>query len=172
MTINAMRACARVLVVAASLCAVSPAAVTAQPGGIEREARLTELFSDMSVDTGLRVTTPMLFIEHGAFRGVGPGAVRIEYGGEVVPVELVDIRTVEVERHHPVKGMLWGLGAGLLVGSVSGMLVGSFYCDDPVDCVSEERKGAIIGGSSLGFAGGLGGFLIGKYQISWSRIFP
>ncbi len=149
-----------------------PGHASAQPGTEEREARLNQLFSQMSVDTGVRVITPRLFIDHGAFRSVTPEAVRIEYGGEVLPVELGDIRSVEVEGRHPIQGMLWGLGSGLLVGSVGGMLLGSFYCTDPFDCEREERRGAYIGGAALGATGAIGGFLIGKYQISWRPIFP
>ncbi len=149
-----------------------PHAISAQPGQEQRVDRLAAIFSDMSEDTGVRVMTPMLFIEHGAFRGLEPESVRIEYGGSVVPVDLGDIRSVQVERHHPIKGMLWGLGSGLLVGSVSGLLVGSFYCDAPVSCVSEERRGAVIGGATVGAAGGIAGFLIGKYRVSWRPVFP
>ncbi|MBT8487720.1 MAG: hypothetical protein KJO65_02720 [Gemmatimonadetes bacterium] len=160
------------LLAVAALAFAFPGLASAQPGGAEREARLNQLFSQMSVDTGVRVITPQLFIDRGAFRSITPQAVRIEYGGEVLPVELGDIRSVEVEGRHPIQGMLWGLGSGLLVGSVGGMLIGSFYCTDPFDCVSDERKGAYIGGAALGAAGAIGGFVIGKYQISWRPIFP
>lgn len=156
----------------AGLWLAAPSVAQAQPGGAEREQRLTRIFSEMSVDTGLRLTTPQLYLEEAWFQSLGPEAVRVEYGGEVVPVELGDIRSVEVAGRHPVKGMLWGLGAGVLVGSVSGMLVGSFYCTDPFECRNEEKRGAYIGGASLGAAGAIGGFLIGKYQISWRPIFP
>ena len=149
-----------------------PSTALGQPGQAERVDRLSALFSDMSPETGVRVMTPGLFIEHGSFRGLEPETVRIAYEGTVIPVELGDIRSVQVERHHPIKGMLWGLGSGLLVGSVSGLLVGSFYCEDPVSCESEERRGALIGGASLGAAGGIFGFVIGKYQVSWSPVFP
>lgn len=149
-----------------------PGIVQGQPGGAEREARLNQLFSRMSVDTGVRVVTPSLFIDHGSFRSVGPEAVQIEYGGRVLPVDLGEIRSVEVEGRHPIKGMLWGLGSGLLVGSVGGMLIGSFYCTDPFDCERDERRGAFIGGASLGAAGAIAGFVIGKYQVSWRPIFP
>ena len=151
---------------------VLPGLVAAQPGGEAREARLNQLFSQMSVDTGVRVVTPALFIDHGSFQGIGPEAVQIEYGGRVLPVELGDIRSVEVEGRHPIKGMLWGLGSGLLVGSVGGMLLGSFYCTDPFECEQDERRGAFIGGATLGAAGAIGGFVIGKYQVSWRPIFP
>lgn len=166
------RVAVRVLLALAVAAVALPGAAMAQPGEAEREARLNELFSRMSVDTGVRVITPRLFIDHGAFRSVSPEAVSIEYGGELVPVDLGDIRSVEVEGRHPVQGMLWGLGSGLLVGSVGGMLFGSFYCTDPFDCEREERRGAYIGGAALGAAGAIGGFVIGKYQISWRPIFP
>lgn len=162
----------RALLAIAAITLTLPGQAVAQPGGAEREARLNLLFSRMSVDAGVRVTTPRLYIEHGAFQSVTPQAVRIRYGGEVLPVDLGDIRSVEVEGRHPIKGMLWGLGSGLLVGSVGGMLIGSFYCTDPFDCVREERRGAYLGGAVLGVTGGIGGFLIGKYQVSWRPIFP
>lgn len=167
------RAAGAFLLVALVAWGAAPRGAAAQPGSAEREARLTALFSNMSVDTGVRVSTSMVYIERGSFRGVGEENVRIEQGGEVVPVPLADIRSVEVEEHHPIEGMLWGLGAGLLAGSVSGLLVGSFYCDDPVgDCTEEEKRGALIGGSALGAAGGIAGFLIGKYRVSWQPVFP
>ena len=149
-----------------------PAVAWGQPGQADRVDRLSAIFSGMSMDTGVRVMTPGLFIEYGAFRGLEPQSVRIAYEGTVVPVELGDIRSVQVERRHPVRGMLWGLGSGLLVGSVSGLLVGSFYCEDPVDCESQERRGALIGGATLGAVGGIAGFVIGKHRISWSPVFP
>lgn len=160
------------LVAALLIGGLLPHAASAQPGQDQRVDQLTSVFSGMREDTGVRVMTPMLFIEHGAFRSLEPESVRIEYGDSVVPVDLGDIRSVQVERHHPVKGMLWGAGSGLLVGAVSGLLVGSFYCDQPVSCESEERRGAVIGGTALGVAGGVVGFLIGKYQVSWSPVFP
>ncbi|MDX1494085.1 MAG: hypothetical protein R3253_08510 [Longimicrobiales bacterium] len=163
---------ATVFLAAVALGLSTPGIAVAQPGGADREARLTRLFSQMSVDTGLRLSTSRLYLEGASFRSLESEAVRVEYGGEVVPVELGDIRSVEVAGRHPVKGMLWGLGAGLLVGSVSGMLVGSYYCTDPFECRNDERRGAYIGGASLGAAGAIGGFLIGKYQISWRPIFP
>ncbi len=146
--------------------------VQAQPGGAERSARLTRLFSEMSVDTGVRVTTAMLLIDHGSFRSVEDETVRIGYEGAVVPVELRDIRTVDVETRHPVKGMLWGLGTGLLVGSVGGLLLASFSCENPLDCEEADRRGAIIGGTVLGGAGALAGFVIGRYRVSWTPVFP
>lgn len=149
-----------------------PHAVSAQPGQDQRVDRLTAIFSDMSADTGVRVMTPMLFIEQGAFRSLEPESVRIEYGDSVVPVDLGDIRSVQVERHHPIQGMLWGLGSGLLVGGVSGLLIANFYCDQPVSCESEERRGTVIGATALGAAGGIAGFLIGKYRVSWRPVFP
>ena len=149
-----------------------PEEVAAQPGQAERVERLTDIFSQMSRDAGVRIMTPSLFIDHGSFRSLQPEAVTIEFGNDVIPVELADIRTVQVEQRHPVKGTLWGLGAGLLVGSMAGLLLGSFYCDDPVDCGPEERRGAVIGGTSLGLAGGITGFLIGRYQVSWKPLFP
>ncbi|MDX1647661.1 MAG: hypothetical protein R3304_10995 [Longimicrobiales bacterium] len=150
----------------------APRDILAQPGQAERVDRLTGIFSEMPTGTGLRVITPMIFIEHGTFRELESETVQIRYGDSLVPVSLADIRSVQVERHHPVKGMLWGLGSGLLVGSVSGLLFGSFFCEDPVDCESAERRGAIIGGTSLGLAGGIAGFVIGRYQVSWSPVFP
>lgn len=160
------------LLAAAAAVVLLPSAISAQPGGPDQRARLTELFADMSVDTGVRVVTPQLFIDHGWYQSVGPEAVRIQYAGEVVPVNLGDIRSLQVEGRHPVQGTLWGLGSGLLVGAVGGLLVASFFCDDPVDCDSEERRGAILGGSLLGGAGAISGFLIGRYQVSWRQIFP
>lgn len=171
-TIRRVETGARALLAASMVCVVAARPAAAQPGGEEREARLKALFGQMSADTGVRVTTSMILIERGSFRGVGEENVHIEQGGEVVPVPLSDIRSVEVEEHHPVKGMLWGLGAGLLAGSVSGLLVGSFYCDAPRDCTDEERRGALIGGSALGVAGGIVGFLIGKHRVSWQPVFP
>lgn len=163
----------RALLVATTMCVMAPRPAVAQPGNAEREARLTALFSRMPVHRSVRITSSMVYIEHGSFRGVGEENVRVEQGGEVVPVPLSDIRSVEVAEQHPIEGMLWGLGAGLLVGSVSGLLVGSFYCDDPVgSCTDEEKKGALIGGSALGIAGGIGGFIIGKHRVSWQPVFP
>ncbi|MDH3272667.1 MAG: hypothetical protein OEN56_15120 [Gemmatimonadota bacterium] len=147
-------------------------ASSAQPDPGERSNRLLELFSRMAPNTGVRVTTPVLFIAEGTFRELGEDLVVIGYQGEVVPVYLDEIRTLQVEGRHPIQGTLWGLGAGILVGSVAGMMVASFDCRTPTGCQNSERAGAIRWGTVFGTAGAIGGFVIGRYTISWKRIFP
>lgn len=158
------------LLVATWLAWPSPSA--AQPVSPERDARLTGIFADMSPGSSVRVTTPTLFIDEGSFRTLEADVVQIQYGESVVPVSLEDIRTVLVEARHPVKGALWGLGVGALVGSVTGLMVGGFGCTTPEGCASTEHEGAIRWGSVFGVAGAIGGFVIGRYSVYWKPVFP
>lgn len=148
------------------------APASAQPGSADSEARLTGIFSGMSQDTRIRLTTPMLFIEEGAFRGLEDDVVDVRYGDGLVPVELRDIRSLQVEERHPIQGALWGLGVGALVGSVGGLMYGSFGCQTPEGCEQRGREGALRWGVAFGTAGAIGGFLIGRYRVSWRPAFP
>lgn len=160
------------LAVASAASAASPDRTAAQVGEGDREAALTDVFSDLAPGTEVRVNTPMLFIEEGSYRGLAPGVVEIEYGGRIVPVNLRDIRTLLVEDNHPVEGMLWGLGVGILAGSLTGLMVGSFGCPTPDACESTEREGAIRWGSVIGAAGAITGFVVGRHSVYWRPVFP
>ena len=71
-----------------------------------------------------------------------------------IVVDLSAIRGVSVQRRHWLQGTLWGLGGGILAGSVFGMMVDSFYCTTVDGCSSSERQGAIRWGAVLGVVGG------------------
>ena len=87
-------------------------------------------------------------------------------------MNLEEIRAVSVRSAHTVQGSLWGLGSGLLVGSVGGLLVGSFGCKSPTECVDSERDGAIWGAIIVGGLSTAAGFLLGRRDVYWKPVFP
>lgn len=136
--------------------------------------RLTTLFSDLSPEEDVQIVTPSLFIEAGAYRGMGMDLVRVGVpgGNETVPVDFRDIRSVSIRRGHEIEGALWGLGSGLLVGGVTGLLVGGYACNTPQGCSDQERSGAVRYGIVFGLAGAAAGYLFGRLDRDWVPVFP
>jgi len=136
------------------------------------QQRLHSIFTEMAPDTDVQVVTPMLTIERGTFRHFTDEIVGIEHEDETVPVHLSNIRSLSVRESHPVKGMLWGVGVGALVGTMVGLVSGSFQCRDPIDCADSERDQALAGGIIGGATGLVTGFLIGRLVDFWEPVFP
>lgn len=136
------------------------------------EERLRELFSQLSPHDDLQLTTPVLFIERGTIESVTPRSVLVRTDGQPQAVNLEEIRAVSVRSAHSLQGSLWGLGSGLLVGSVGGLLVGSFGCVTPSECTSSERDGAIWGAIIVGGLSTVTGYLLGRRDAYWKPVFP
>ena len=138
------------------------------------EARLRTLFGQMPVSETVQLITPDIIVDYAQFVSLEPSTVELRQLGTDVPiiVDLSAIRGVSVERRHWLQGTLWGLGGGLLAGSMFGLMIGSFECDSVELCRSSERKGAVRWGMALGVIGGGVGFTLGRRDVYWKPIFP
>ena len=136
------------------------------------DLRLTEIFSGLGADDPVRVSTPSFFVEHAFVGSLGTDYVELRQEGTTVDIGFRDIRSVSVQKSHWLQGTLWGAGAGILVGSIAGLMVASFDCTTPDGCGDAEREGMIRWGTVLGVGGALGGFLIGRRSLYWSTVFP
>ncbi|MGB1778232.1 MAG: hypothetical protein ACPHQP_01635 [Longimicrobiales bacterium] len=157
---------------AIALPGVQHAAAQAAPG--LDEARLRTLFGQMPVNETVQLITPEIIVDDARFVSLEPSTVELRQLGTDVPisVDLTAIRGVSVERRHWLQGTLWGLGGGLLAGSMFGLMIGSFECDSVEVCRSSERKGAVRWGLALGAVGGGVGFTLGRRDVYWKPIFP
>lgn len=149
-----------------------PAPVFAQAAPVPTEERLRLLFSQLRVTDEVQIVTPLFFVERARFESIDAGVVNVSQGGTPVPLELVDIRAVSLRSNHQWQGAIWGFAAGVLVGSITGMMVGSFGCVTAEGCNDTEREGAIRWGSVLGVSGAAAGFMIGRHSIYWRPVFP
>ena len=87
-------------------------------------------------------------------------------------VNLSAIRGIAAEQSNWLKATLWGTTGGMLVGSVFGLMIGSFKCSDIETCLSDERAGAVRWGATLGLVGGGAGFVLGRKVVIGRRFFP
>jgi hypothetical protein len=136
------------------------------------DSRLLEIFSGLGPSDPVQVITPSFFVENAFVVAVGPEEVGLTQNGTTVDVDFADIRGVSVESNHWLQGTLWGTGAGILVGGVSGLMWASFTCTTPTGCVDDEKAGMINGAAILGSIGGFGGFMFGRHSIYWRPVFP
>ena len=136
------------------------------------DQRLAEIFSGLGPDDPVRVGTPSFFVEDALVGSMGADYVELRQDGTTVDIGFLDIRSVSVQKSHWLQGTLWGAGAGILVGSVAGLMIASFDCTTPDGCGDAEREGVIRWGTVLGVGGALGGFLIGRRSLYWSTVFP
>jgi hypothetical protein len=104
--------------------------------------------------------------------GLGDRTVTLRNEDLSIDVPLADIRGVAVRDSHWLQGMLWGGTTGAVLGSVVGVMIGSWGCSTPVDCEDDENRGAITWGFIGGAVGGLGGFVIGRHSFYWRPVFP
>jgi hypothetical protein len=167
---------APLLLVTALAWLLAPRAISAQDPTLDpgTRDRLTTLFSDLSPEEDVQIVTPSLFIEEGAYRGLGTDVVRVGVpgGSQTVPVDFRDIRSVSVRRGHAVKGALWGLGSGALVGGFTGFVVGGYSCNTPQGCNDLERRGAVRYGIVFGIVGAAAGYVLGRMDRDWVPVFP
>ena len=156
----------------AALLDVHRADAQSVPGGDEE--RLRALFTEMPARETLQLITPELIVDNARFVSLEPSTVELRQLGTGVPIsiDLTAIRGVAVERRHWLQGTLWGLGGGLLAGSMFGLMIGSFECDSVEVCRSSERRGAVRWGMALGVVGGGVGFALGRRDVYWKPIFP
>jgi hypothetical protein len=133
---------------------------------------LSALFSDISADEDLRVTTLAGLVEEGRLADVGETGFSVLRGGATHQVRFRDVQTVAIEGGHGVQGALWGAAGGALAGGFFGLMIGSFNCNTPEGCQAQERRGAWGWGALLGAVGGGIGFWWGRRQVHWHPIFP
>lgn len=164
----------RLVLSAAALLAMAGTAAPAdtQEPSVSPEARLRMLFSSLGPSDEVQIVTPLHFVERAQYEGIDGSSITVRQDGAVVPLDFVDIRAVSVRSNHQWQGALWGLGTGLLVGSVTGMMVASFDCTSAQGCNTTEREGAIRWGSVFGAAGAVTGFVIGRTNVYWRPLFP
>ena len=147
-----------------------PGAASAQQTDTDR--RLAALFGSIAPDQPVRVATPSTFVEATGVLAVAVDHVELTHVGGSVDVGFADIRNVAVRDSHWLQGTLWGAGAGILIGGVTGLLIGSFDCQTPSGCTDEERSGMVTWAAIGGGAGAIGGFVIGRHSFYWQPIFP
>ena len=138
------------------------------------ERRLQELFSGMHPSQNVRLITPEILVDDAEFVSVTPVTVELRQVGTGVPitVDLSAIRGVSIQKRHWLQGTLWGLGGGVLAGSVFGLMIGSFKCRTVDGCGVAERRGARVWGATLGAVGGSIGFVLGRRDVYWHPVFP
>ena len=159
----------------AGLFIAAPVPGFAQDPGAELLAsneRLIRLFSDLSPNDPVQMVTPLVSIDRGAFERVGRDSVHVTLNGVVVPVPLSHIRTVAFQSHHGLQGSLWGVVGGAVVGSMFGLIIGSFNCTTPVECQSSDKDSTIRWGAVAGIVGGGVGWLLGHRSAYWKSVFP
>lgn len=134
--------------------------------------RLVEIFSDMSPQRDVQIVTPLLFLEDARFSRLGDDFVEVTTAGTTIPVDLDQIRAVSLKNAHPVQGTLWGIGVGALVGGMSGLMISAFRCKPTQQCDEVERNGLVRWGTISAITGGVAGFVIGRYTLTWQPVFP
>jgi len=146
----------------------------AQAQQVEPSERLMILFGDLASVAPLQIITPGRILDDVKFVSLQESTVRLEevVTGKLVDVNLSAIRSIAIEQDHRLKAALWGTTGGMLVGSVFGLMVGSFKCSDLETCLSDERAGAVRWGTALGLVGGGAGFVLGRRSRYWEAIFP
>ena len=149
-----------------------PAIAQAQP--VEPSERLMMLFGDLASVAPLQIITPGRILDDVKFVSLKESTVQLEElaTGALVNVDLSAIRGISAEQSHWLKATLWGTSGGILVGSVFGLMIGSFKCSDLEACLSDERAGAVRWGATLGLVGGGAGFVLGRKSRHWEPIFP
>ena len=149
-----------------------PAIAQAQP--VEPSERLMILFGDLASVAPLQIITPGRILDDVKFVSLQESTVQLEEiaTGALVNVDLSAIRGIAAEQSHWLKATLWGTSGGILVGSVFGLMIGSFKCSDLETCLSDERAGAVRWGATLGLVGGGAGFVLGRKSRHWEPIFP
>ncbi len=149
-----------------------PAMAQSQP--VEPSERLTMLFGDLASAAPLQIITPGRILDDVNFVSLQESTVQLEEiaTGALVNVDLSAIRGIAAEQSHWLKATLWGTSGGILVGSIFGLMIGSFKCSDLEACLSDERAGAIRWGATLGLVGGGAGFVLGRRSRHWEPIFP
>tara|TARA_Y100000817_G_scaffold314928_1_gene316123 strand:+ start:5141 stop:5629 length:489 start_codon:yes stop_codon:yes gene_type:complete len=150
----------------------APAIAQAQP--VEPSERLMILFGDLASVAPLQIITPGRILDDVKFVSLQESTVQLEElaTGALVNVDLSAIRGISAEQSHWLKATLWGTSGGILVGSVFGLMIGSFKCSDLEACLSDERAGAVRWGATLGLVGGGAGFVLGRKSRHWEPIFP
>jgi len=151
-----------------------PAITQAQAPPVEPNERLTMLFGDLARVAPLQIITPGRILDDVKFLSIQESTVQLEElaTGALVNVDLSAIRGISAEQSHWLKATLWGTSGGILVGSVFGLMIGSFKCSDLEACLSDERAGAVRWGATLGLVGGGAGFVLGRKSRHWEPIFP
>ena len=151
-----------------------PAMAQAQSQPVEPSERLTMLFGDLASAAPLQIITPGRILDDVNFVSLQESTVQLEEiaTGALVNVDLSAIRGIAAEQSHWLKATLWGTSGGILVGSIFGLMIGSFKCSDLEACLSDERAGAIRWGATLGLVGGGAGFVLGRRSRHWEPIFP
>jgi hypothetical protein len=137
-----------------------------------RQARLAEVFSGLEANREVQLVTTQSFIESALLRGVDGGAVELTWKGEPLSVGLDQVRSVAVKKGHPIQGTLWGIGTGVLLGTVGGYLIVPFNCGSTEECERLGHDGAVRWGTVFGVTGAVAGFVIGRYNLTWRPIFP
>ena len=152
----------------------SPIIASAQAQEVGPNERLKMLFGDLQSVEPLQIVAPGLILDDVKFVSLQGSIVRLEevVTGKLVDVSLSAIRSIAIEQDHRLKATLWGTTGGMLVGSVFGLMVGSFKCSDLETCLSDERAGAVRWGTALGLVGGGAGFVLGRRSRYWEAIFP
>ena len=146
----------------------------AQAQSVEPSERLTMLFGDLASVAPLQIITPGRILDDVKFVSLQESTVQLEEiaTGALVNLDLSAIRGIAAEQSRWLKATLWGTSGGILVGSVFGLMIGSFKCSDLESCLSDERAGAFRWGATLGLVGGGAGFLLGRRSRHWEPIFP
>ena len=138
------------------------------------ERRLEALFAGMHPSQNVQLITPEILVEDAEFVSVTPMTVELRQVGTGVPitVDLSAIQGVSIQKRHWLQGTLWGMGGGVLAGSVFGLMIGSFKCRTVDGCGVAERRGARVWGATLGAVGGSIGFVLGRRDVYWHPVFP
>ena len=161
------------LAAAVALAVAVPAGLAGQTAaGAGSTERLTLALSAIAPDRPVRVTTATYQLEDALVGGLGDAAVTLRNDDLSVDIPFADIRAVAVRDSHWLQGMLWGGTTGAVLGSVVGVMVGSWGCSTPVGCQDDENAGAVTWGLIGGAVGGIGGFVIGRYSFYWRPVFP
>lgn len=148
--------------------------IAAQSTPSPDEERLQTLIGGLPVGENIQVITPQIFLEDARLVSLEGSMVELEQIGTGVPivVDLAAIRGVSLQRRHWLQGTVWGVGSGLLAGSVFGLMIGSFNCNSVDRCSEDERAGAVRWGTTLALVGGGIGFTLGRRDTYWYPIFP
>ena len=106
---------------------------------------------------GVRIDAASFGLVEGRFVSANGTALILNSGNEPIQVRLPDIDRLWVRGRATQRGAIFGAGAGVLVGVVGGLLIGSIACEpvDGGDCAKLEVAAV------TGLLGGVGGAAIG-----------
>jgi hypothetical protein len=144
---------------------------SAIPAHAQSEALVAEV-GTIGFGQGVRVDATPFGLLEGRFVSANDTTLFLRSGNEPIEVRLPDIDRLWVRGRSTRRGAILGAGAGVLLGVIGGLVIGSIACEpvDGGDCTKAEVAAV------MGLFGGAGGTVVGVgigFTIpTWRLRFP